>query len=486
MDAMPSLKKNYLLNTLLTGINILFPLVISAYAARVLGAQAMGSIYFAAGLTGYILVVTANAIPLYGVREIGKIRGDADRLGKVFSELFWLNLMLSFFAIALFLASVFFIPRFSQNLKVFLLMGGIILVQAFSVDYLFQGLERYGNLALRTILTKVLTMLLILVFVHGPGDYLIYAGIFSTGGLAGNLMGLFNIRRYTGLKFRGLDLRRHLRPLAPLLIFCLIGSIYINFDSILLGLLTDNYSVGIYNIGIRTTRTAITMISSLGVVLVPRFSFYLGNNHLDEHSLLVRRTVEYFYILTFAGAAFSFFSASALIPMVFGAGFSEAIRAVQISSPNIILVTMAAFLGVQILMPMGKESLLVWASLAGGAVSLALGLLLVPRLGYNGSAIASVGAEAASFSLLLALSRKHGVQVPFFEKRNLIYPLCSLCIAIPSSLAVWLCGSRSPVVLGACIAGVGLYFAAILGFRKELAAEALSLIRKRFPRKPAG
>jgi O-antigen/teichoic acid export membrane protein len=476
MSSLPSLKKNYALNTLLTGINILFPLVVLAYAARVLGPDSMGSFYFAAGLAAYFLVLSGGAIPTYGVREIGKVRGDPEGLEKLAGELALLNVTLTLGAAFVYAVIVLVTPRFAVEADMFLLVGLMIPLQALSVDFVFQGLERYGNLAIRTILSKTVTIVLIVTFVRGPGDELAYAVIFSTGSLIGSLLGWVDLRKYVRLRFRGLDVKRHLRPLLPLLGFFMIASIYVNFDSVLLGLMSEEYNVGIYNVGMKTARMAITMIASMGIVLVPRFAFFLGSNRREEHLALAKRAIEFLYFLAFAGSAVLFFTAPALVPLIFGQQFAEAASTVRIAAPNILFVSLSGFLGMQILVPMGKESLLVWGTLAGGAASVVLGLLLIPHYQQAGSAIASVCAEFIVLLALIALAKRHGVDISFFDRRHLVYPLCSLAIAAPAALAGWIWGSASPVVLAAVGAGCVLYLLAFSWFRKDLAMELRALV----------
>lgn len=479
---LPSLKKNYIFNTLLTGVNIIFPIFVLTYSARILGPTPMGLFYFAANLAAYFLVLSGNAIPLYGVREISKVRDDPLQLEKTVSELFVLNLVLSISSTLLFAITVLVTPKFNHNIEIFMVMGGTILFQGLSVDYLFQGLERYGNLTFRSILTKAITMVFILDLVRKPSDYLIYAFIYASGNLINNFAGLYNLWRHTRLRFHGLDVKKHLRPALPLLIFFLIASVYVNFDSVLLGLLSNEYSVGIYNIGMKTNRLVIAMVSSMGIVLVPRFSYYLQNELMVEYRELAGRAIEFLYLLSFLIGTSLFFSAPILIPILFGQKFIAAVSTVQLATPNILIISLSGFLGMQILFPMGKERLLIWTTLGGSSISLLLGFILIPRLNHNGSAIASVCSELTVFGLLILLSKKSGVTTRLVEARHLIYPLCSLAIVIPSLLARIIWGPGSLNVLGAVGLGTIVFAWSWAKFRRDLALEITTFIRMQLNR----
>ncbi len=478
MDALPSLKRNYLLNMLVTGSNIVFPLAVLAFAARVLGPSSLGAFYFAAGLATYFLAIAAGAIPFYGIREFGRLRGDRPAMERLAGELTVLNLTLSLFAMVIYTAVVFATPRFRAELPMFLVVGTMLPLQALSVDYIFQGLEEYGGIARRSLASKAATLALLLIFVRGPGDELAYAAIFAASGILSCGLGWLSLRRKIRLGFKGLDLRRHMAPLAPLLAFFLIASVYLNLDSVLLGILSTQSEVGLYSIGVKTTRMGLTMIGAGSLSLMPRLAYFHEQSRHEEHSALEAKALEWIMFLASGSAMVLIFGAPALMPFFFGPGFRDSASTVQITAPNILVVSLSGFLGIRILLSMGKESLFVWGTLAGAVTSLGLGILLVPRMGHAGSAIAWVCSETLAFAILIFLSRRHGIRVPFFTARNGVYPLCALLIAVPAALAAHIKGPASPAVLAALAAGSLLYLAALARLRPELVKELRSMAEK--------
>ncbi|RKM60703.1 hypothetical protein D6856_06515 [Butyrivibrio sp. XB500-5] len=70
MDNKKSLVKNSIYNTLYKLMNILFPLVISMYIARVLKAESIGMVAAAQNNVKYFTTLAALGISTYGVKLI--------------------------------------------------------------------------------------------------------------------------------------------------------------------------------------------------------------------------------------------------------------------------------------------------------------------------------------------------------------------------------------------------------------------------------
>ena len=78
----------------------------------------------------------------------------------------------------------------------------------------------------------------------------------------------------------------------------------------------------------------------------------------------------------------------------------------QILMPTLVMIGITNILGIQILVPLGREKA-VFLSEAGGAVTdLVLNFLLIPRFASAGAALATVAAEAVVMIIQMAALRK--------------------------------------------------------------------------------
>ena len=79
--------KNFIYNNVLGITNLLIPILIFPYISRILGPSGIGIVSFAVSLTTVFALIGSLGIPIYGIREIAKVKNDKEKLSKIFSEL---------------------------------------------------------------------------------------------------------------------------------------------------------------------------------------------------------------------------------------------------------------------------------------------------------------------------------------------------------------------------------------------------------------
>ena len=90
-----------------------------------------------------------------------------------------------------------------------------------------------------------------------------------------------------------------------------------------------------------------------------------------------------------------------------GKEYLPASPALRILSINLVFSAFDGFLGWQILVPNGKEKCLFFGTVVGCGVDLLLNAMLIPHLGLNGAAIATLVTEIMVFSICFFASRKY-------------------------------------------------------------------------------
>ena len=85
--------------------------------------------------------------------------------------------------------------------------------------------------------------------------------------------------------------------------------------------------------------------------------------------------------------------AGAVVNVLGGSGFSDAILPMRILMPSIAVIVASNVIGMQMLVPMGKEKEVAFAAAAGAVSDLLLNLLLIPPFGAAGAAASTVAAE---------------------------------------------------------------------------------------------
>lgn len=472
-----SVRKNYVYNTLINFSNILFPLVTFTYVSRMLGPTSFGKVAFATSFVGYFVLLAGLGMPIYGSREVARARGrTGGELSGLFSELFFLNVCATVVAVLLFLVPLFLIDKIRGETVLFLVTGSMILVNVFAVDWLFMGLENYRNVAVRTLAFKCVGLVCLFLFVHGESDYVWYAavGVIVTGG--SNMAGFLFGRRYVRLTFAGLSPRRHLRPIFILFGAILTTSVYVYLDSVVLGFMAGDKAVGLYTAASKITRTVVVAVTSLSMVLVPRISYYVKNNLMDEYRTITQKSI---YVIVFLSLPLSvglYFLGRDIVTMFAGGKFLDAVAAVHITAPLIVIIGVSNFFSLQILYPNGQEGKIFLAAIAAAAVDVILNVSLIPVLGFRGTAVASLGAEIVTLVLFVVFTKKEHRQFTVADRRIAGYVCSAALMGVALFFTTRALRNPAAAIVVSSIAGAAVYGGTLYAAGDPLAKEIVALV----------
>ncbi|WP_186859332.1 flippase [Clostridium hominis] len=385
--------KNFLYNTMFTVLNLLFPIITLPYVSRIIGAEGIGKVNFSNSIVNYFLIIASLGIPLYGVREIAKVRKDRKKLSQAFSEIFIVNFLSTILCIVSYYLMVSNLVYFSKEKLLFLTVGINLFLNIFNLDWFYQGLEEYKYITIRSVIIKSISIIILFIFVRTREDYIKYALINIIAISGNNLINMVNIRRFTSFTLKGLNIKKRIRPILVLLSIQVSVNIYINLDTTMCGILADEVSVGYYSNAVKINKIIVTVVTSISTILLPRLSFYIENNEVDRFNEIVSNV---FKIIIFAGIPASIgmlFVSENIVNIMFGAEFMPAIKTMQILSPLIPILAIGNLFGTQVLMPIGEEKKLLASVVAGSIVNFTLNMILIPIYRENGAALATVTAE---------------------------------------------------------------------------------------------
>ena len=137
------LKRNILYSGFLTTSLYFFQFITYPYVARVLGVTNIGICNYVQSLVQYFTLFSMLGIMTMGVREIAKCNGDKEKLHRVFSRLFTLNLSLTILVLIVFLIAIENIPQFEPYRKLLYIGISQLFFNTFAVEWLFRGLEEF-------------------------------------------------------------------------------------------------------------------------------------------------------------------------------------------------------------------------------------------------------------------------------------------------------------------------------------------------------
>lgn len=161
-----SVKYNFLMNFLLSASQFVFPLITFPYVSRVLLAEGSGKITFASSVANYFLMVASLGIPTYGIRACAQVRDDRRKLSRTAHELLLINSITTLLVAITYVICVLAIPRFKEDEVLFLINGVNIVLNMVGMNWLFQALEQYDYITIRSLIFKIISVVMMVILVH--------------------------------------------------------------------------------------------------------------------------------------------------------------------------------------------------------------------------------------------------------------------------------------------------------------------------------
>ncbi len=391
-----SIKKNFIMNAILTLSSFIFPLITFSYTSRILLSAGTGKVSFATSVISYFVMFSQLGIPVYGVRICSKCRDDKIKLSRTVHELLFINFIMTVLSYALFAISLFVIPKIAQEKNLHIIISMNIFLGCIGIEWLYKALEEYTYITIRSIVFKFIALVAMFLLVHKEEDYVIYGGISILASSASYIFNLINAHKYIQFSFLGdYDYKRHLKPILIFFAMACATTVYTNLDTVMLGFMCTDTDVGYYHAAVRIKGILVSIVTSLGTVLLPRSSYYLSNGENEKFRILTGKALNFVFLA--ATPLMIYFMVFARYGILFlsGEAFEGAIIPMQIIMPTLLLIGITNILGIQILVPTGREKNVLYSEIIGAVIDVVLNALLIPIWQASGAAIGTLVAEFA-------------------------------------------------------------------------------------------
>ena len=473
-----SIKNNFLLNLSTTITGLLFPLITFPYASRILMADGIGQVQFFQSIIDYVSLCTALGIPLYAVREIARIRDNKELRSRTTIEILLLHAILTLvgYIVVFILAKT--VAKIEIDASLFFLLSTTLFFNTIGVAWFYQAIEDFKYITLRSLFVRILSLVALFIFVKTKQDLFYYAGILVIGTVGNNIFNFFRLRKYIKLskgEFKRLNLLRHLIPALKIFILNLVISIYVNLDSVMLGFLKNEESVGYYAAATRLTKAILGIVSSLGAVLLPRFSNMITNGQKEEFQSLANKAASFTIALSLPMSVGLIFMAAPIIHIFCGNGFEPSILTLKLVAPIVLFIGLSGIIGMQILYPQGREKYVIISTMVGACINLLINYLLIPQYGQYGAALGTVIAEFMVTVIMILLGRKY-LPINILSKQNLHYLIGSIVISILLAfLFVFPLHEVNYLLIGILLSVI-VYYAYLLMIKDTLALQLKKLL----------
>ena len=473
-----SVKANYLFNLINSASQLLFPLITFPYASRIMMADGIGQVNFFQSIISYISLFTCLGIPMYAIREVAKVRDNPEKMTRITVEILLLHAfltLLGYMAVAVICLTV---TKVQTDIPLFLLLSATIFFTAIGCEWFYQGIEDFKYVAIRGLLVKLLSVVLLFLFVKTKEDILWYGAYTVLGVLGGNIFNFIRLRKYLHrdvIDFRALHPLRHLKPALHVFALNVVISIYLQLNNVLLGFMKDAEAVGYFTAATKIMMITMSISSSLGAVIMPRTSNLIAEGRMDEFRILIQKSYDFVLALAMPLTVGLIFTSPSIILLLSGEGFAPAVLTSQIVASNILMVGLSGVMGIQVLYPLGKINIVILCTLIGAAVNVFFNVLLIPRYGHNGTAVAYMLAEVAVTVSMFLIGRKY-IPIQFLKKQHLHYVGGGIVIGgVLYSISLLGLSIISTLITMICV-GIMVYIIVLLWLKDSIGMVILSIV----------
>jgi len=415
--------KRYFLNTGWLLFNNVFGMVIALfvgiYVARYLGPDNFGLLSYAGSFVGLFSALVTLGLDNIVVRELVK---DEKKRDELLGTTFILKIIGSILVLIIIVIAVRFTNNDSfTNLLIFIIAIGTIFQSFNVIQFYFQAkvLSKYTVYAqiFATILCSVIKLLLIhlnMGLIYFAMVTLIQSIILALGFVAMYIkqkLNLFNWRP----KF---DLARFLlKDSWPLILSGIAISIYMKIDQVMIKNMLDAKAVGNYAVAVRLSEVwyFIPMIITNSL-----FPAIINAKKISE-KLYYERLQKLYDLMVWLSIGIALpimlFSHN-IINLLFGIQYQEAAGILKIY----VWAGVSVFLGVassQYLLAENYTKISFLRTLIGAVINVILNIILIPRYGTNGAAIATVISYFGSVFLIVLIPKTYKNSILMFKSFSL-------------------------------------------------------------------
>lgn len=445
---MKEIKKNFLLNIAYQILVLIIPLITMPYVSRILGVEGIGIYSYTYSVVYYFMIFAMLGLNNYGNRTIAKCRDNKEQLSKTFKEIYFMQL---FTSISMIFIYIFYILVFNHKYPLIAFIQCLNLIScAFDINWFFFGLEEFKLTITRNTVVKIVSLVLIFLFVKKNTDVDVYALILAGSTLVSQLLLFPFLRKYIDKKKVSLfDIKKHIKPCILLFLPVIAVTVYKMMDKTMLGAIANVNEVGFYESAEKIINVPNAIIAALGTVMLPRMANIYSKGQIKEATKMIDYSIKLMMFLAFA-MTFGMMAISHDFTLIFfGKEFAKTGLLMIILSLTILFLSWGNVLRTQYLIPKEKDNVYIISAFIGALINFVFNLIFIPKFKSIGACIGTIAAEFfvmfyQTYKIRKELPIKKYIKdiLPFFGRSILMFIVLliigNISIQIPIKLVLQL------------------------------------------------
>ena len=473
-----SVTKNYIYNLAYQILIIILPIITTPYISRILGVENIGIFSYTLSISAFFILFGSLGMALYGKREIAYLQKDRKKYTIAFWEILLLRVITMSISLTVFCLTFVRNGQYQNYFKILILE---IIANCIDISWFFQGLEEFKKTVIRNMIVKLISVICIFTFVKTKQDLTKYFIIYVMSVLLGNgSLWLYLPRFLDKIRIKNLNIKKHFKPTISIFLPQIAVEIYTILDRTMIGLIiNDKSEVGFYDQSQKIIKMLLTVITSLGTVMLPRIANNYVNGKKKKIVKYMKKSFNMVFFLSFP-MIFGIISVSAIfVPKFFGEGYDKVAVLMNVISPIILLIGLSNVVGTQYLLPTKRQKEYTISVVCGAIVNFIINMSLIWKYGAIGASIGTVIAEFTVTAIQVYFIRKD-FNIRKIVKLSKNYIISSsimfvICLVIRSIVRKPYFSMALQVFIGAVV-----YLTILLVLEDQFIYEIINRIKKRF------
>lgn len=473
-----SLKKNAAYNFVKAFMNLAFPLISFPYASRVLMPSGIGKVNFINSFIDYFVLLAGLGIGSYATREAARIRDNKNLLNTFSSQILTINAISTIISYAILAITFLLTPKLREYKVLLVICSTKILFSATGVTWLYAAEEEYRYITIRSAIFQAFSLIFLFTFVRKPEDYTLYAMMGVISNVGSNICNFLYARKFISIRLTlKVNLKKHFRSIMIFFGEACASKIHSALDSVMLGFMLNDMSVGYYSAAQKIKVLVTQMITSITGTLTPRSSWYLEQNDKKGYQQMVQKAGNVACFFSIPAAIGIMAIARPLIMFFSGEAYLPALPSMLILAPSVVTGSISSFLFNVILTPNRLEKYSLQAQIIGSSLNILLNAIFIPFWGVFGASLSTMIVELTIMVVMMIHARKYLKGSKIFS--SFLQALVgSLFMAVVVGLAIQLFESAFLQILAGILTGSLTYAVVMILLRNQSALMVLSMLKK--------
>ena len=247
-------------------------------------------------------------------------------------------------------------------------------------------------------------------------------------------------------------------------------------------MIADKAELGNYEEAYKVINVLFTVVSSLGIVMVPRIASVFATGDKKKLNEYIMKSFRFIFFLAFPMMMGIITISKEFVPIFLGGGYETASTIINGLAPMILFCGITNVIGTQYLLPTKRQKEYTISILIGLIVNIIFNLILIPIWGAFGAGIVTTLSQ-----LIVAIVQSHYVK----NEINILYAFRSGKKYLIASIAMYIiCMILGLFIPGGAISiiikiivGATIYFLILIILRDKYVYEVRDIVKRYLKRK---